>query len=82
VDTCEVCSDAHFATQGVYFSNQMAFCLPTDGRIAGHLANRVQILADQKDIATHPCRSQCGFYPCVSATDYNDIVFLGVNKHR
>ena len=64
----------HFTAEGVDFAHQMALADAADSRIAGHLANVVEIEGQQQSRAAETRRGERGFYPCVAGTDHNDVV--------
>src|SRR5260370_18353146 len=52
---------SHLTTQGINLTDQMAFGQPTDGWIAGHLANRITINCPHQRLAPHPPPTQHAF---------------------
>jgi hypothetical protein len=43
VDSGQICAPAHLAAERINFTYQVALCEPTDGWIAGHLTDCVEI---------------------------------------
>ena len=72
---------AHLAAEGVDFAGQVALGQTTDGWVAGHLADGVEIEREQQGLATHAgCREGC-LDAGVASADYDDVVFLWIDKH-
>ena len=72
---------AHLAPQGVQLPYQMAFARTPDGRIAGHVAHRVQVDGEQHRIQTHPGRRQGGLDPRVTRADHGNIAAASFKDH-
>ena len=49
---------------------------PADGRVAGHLADGVEVLGEHQVCATEPGGGHRGLDPGVAGTDHNHIVGL------
>src|SRR5260370_28558165 len=45
----------HFATDGIDFTGQMALCQASNGRIAGHLTDSVEVDREHQCLTAHPC---------------------------
>jgi hypothetical protein len=58
----------------------MAFANAADGRVATHLPQGLDVVAQQQGAATHAGAGQRRFGAGVSAADHNHIKLLGV-KH-
>ena len=58
LDAREVNCLRHRTAQCVDFPGQMALADAADGRVAAHLAQRCDVLRDQKRIRTCPCGRQ------------------------
>ena len=60
----------------------MPFRQAANGRIARHLANRVDVDGQHQRIYSHSCRSQCRLNAGVSATDNDNPKGTRINKHN
>ena len=77
LDARRVGPEAHHAAQGVDFAHHMALGQAADGRIAGKIAQAVQIAADQQHVETQPGQGHGGFGAGVAAAG-DDAVKTGV----
>jgi hypothetical protein len=73
MNPCRICGFGHNPTQGIYFSHQMAFTDSADRWIAGHLAQRLDILRHQQRLRAHASRRQSRFAASVTPTHNNHI---------
>ena len=73
-----VCGQGHGAAEGIDFLDQMAFANAADGRIAGHLAQRFDVMGQQQGFSTHARRRQARFGTSVAAADDDNVELLGV----
>jgi hypothetical protein len=71
----------HSAAQGVDFFDQMALANATDRRVAAHLPQRFDVVAEQKRFAAHASRRQSGLGSGMATADHDHIEFLRV-KHE
>jgi hypothetical protein len=51
----------------------VALANAADGRIAGHLAQRLDAVGEQQGAAAHACRSQRGFRAGMAASHHDDV---------
>ena len=73
--------DGHEATQGIDFTNHMAFGEATDRRVARHLSNGVEVLGEHQGLAAETRRSHGRFDAGMPGSDNKDIVMFGIRKH-
>jgi hypothetical protein len=72
----------HFSAEGVQLSDQMTFAGTTDGGIAGHVADGVQIYSKADRVKAHPGAGQRRFNARVARSDYGDIALSGLKIHK
>ena len=63
----------HHAAECVDFPDEMPFADAADGRVAAHLAERLDRLRQQERARTHPRRGQRGLGAGVSAADHDYV---------
>ena len=63
-------SGRHDAAESIYFLDQMPFSYPSNGRIAGHLAERFDVMGKQQRTAPRPSGSQGRFRTGVSTAHH------------
>src|SRR5690554_2634751 len=71
--TCKISCPSHGAAKGIDFLYQMAFAYASDGRIAGHLAQRFNVVGQQQGLRAHACRRKRGFGTGMATTNDNNI---------
>jgi len=81
LETAEVGRLPHLTTESVYFSGEVTFGKPSNGGIAGHLPDGVQIDGQQEGFAAHPRGSQSRFHPSMASSHHNDIIPLRIDEH-
>ena len=69
-------SFAHDAAEGVDLAHQVALGDASDGGVAGHLRDQVEIHGDHGGPQTHARASAGGFAPGVTGADDHDVVPL------
>ena len=74
--------EAHRAAEGVYFADDVSLGQTTDGRVAGHLGNGVQVLREHSRPATHAGGGKGGFHAGMASPDDDDVVGHGVEVVR
>ena len=67
---------SHFATECFDFGDNMALARSPDRRIAGHVADTVEIWGDHEGSATRPAGCQGGFAPGVSCPNHHHVKAL------
>jgi ferredoxin len=77
LDAREIRRAPHHPTQRVHLAYDRALRDPADGGIAGHLADRFEILGEKQRARARPRGEHGGFRASVSAADDDDIVPLG-----
>ena len=80
LNACCICGQGHDAAQRIDLFHQMPFADPADGRVATHLPQGLDVVAEQQGAATHARAGQRRFGARVSAANHNHIKLLGV-KH-
>ena len=78
LDSRRVGIQAHDSAQGIDFPHDMSLGEPSDCWIAGHLADCIGVLCEEKGFAAQSGRSSCGFYACVACANDDDIVGLRI----
>jgi hypothetical protein len=76
LDAAFVCGNPHFATQCVYFFNEVAFAYPADRRITRHQSNRINIKAINPNGQSFASGHQRSFTSCVPSPHYNYVGFI------
>jgi hypothetical protein len=71
----------HGTPQGVNFFDQVAFADTTNGRVAAHLTQGLDVVGQQKRFATHARRRQRSLGPCMATANNDHIKFLWI-KHQ
>jgi hypothetical protein len=67
---------AHFAAECVDFEHQMPFSGAADGRVAGHIADKVEREREKRGLLPCPCRGERRFYAGMSRADDDNIVYF------
>ena len=67
----------HHPAEGVNFPDQMSLADAADGGIAGHLAERFQVLGEQKSLRPGACGGEGCFASGMTAADNNHIKNVG-----
>jgi hypothetical protein len=81
LNSCLIRRPRHFSAQGVDLLDQVAFGEPSNGRIAGHKADLIDILRDQEGRVSHPGTGQRGFDSGMAATHHDHIV-IRIGPHH
>jgi hypothetical protein len=79
LDSRTIGRPSHSATEGVNFLDQMTFANAANGGVAGHLAQRVDIVSEQQSLGTRARGGQGGLSSGVPSTYDNDIKALLVH---
>jgi hypothetical protein len=74
LDTSQISGPSHDAAENVDFSDDGALGNPADGRIAGHLADGLEVLSEKKSPGTPTGRHRGRLSPGVTAADDDDVV--------
>ena len=77
LDAGRVGGPGHLAPQGVQLPDQVPLAGAADGRVAGHVAHRVQVDGEADGPAAQARRSKGGLDPRVASADYRDIILSG-----
>ena len=72
---------AHLAAEGINLAGEMALGQATDGRVAGHLADGIEIDGEQERLATHACGGERGLHAGVACSHHDHIIPLRINEH-
>ena len=81
LDAGVVCGNTHLPAQRVQLPDQVALAGAADGRIAGHIAHRVQRHGKQHRLQPHAGASQCRFDAGVTRADDSDSNFCLILIH-
>ncbi len=73
LDARLVRGDGHRAAQGVHFLDEMPLADPSDRGIAGHLAEGLDTVGEQKRVAAHAGARERGFGAGVTAAHHDDV---------
>jgi hypothetical protein len=73
LDAGFVGSRSHRPAQRVDFLDQVALADAPDGRIARHLAERLDAVGEQQGAAAHARRGQRGFRAGMAASHHDDV---------
>ena len=73
---------AHLAPQGVQLPHQVALARAADGRVAGHIAHRVQVDGEADGAHAHTGGGQGRLDARVAGADDGDIEFSGGIRHE
>ena len=73
--------DSHLATECIDFPGKVSFCKAANGRIAGHLPDRVEIGGKQQSLAANASARQCCFSAGMTGTYNNYIIPFGICEH-
>jgi hypothetical protein len=77
LDSGFVGRDRHRPAQGIHLAHQMAFANAADGRIAGHLAEGLDGVREQKRARARPGRRERRLGAGMPATDHDHLEALG-----
>jgi hypothetical protein len=72
---CEIGGLRHDPAQRVDLANNRAFCDASDGRIARHLADRLERARDQANTHAKARSSDCCFRPGMASAYHYDVEF-------
>ncbi len=75
LDAGPVGGPAHFAPQGVQLPDQVALSGAADGRVAGHIAHRIQVDGEAQGAQPHPGGGQGGLDARMARADDCDVKF-------
>ena len=81
LDAGGVCVQAHDAAEGVDFPDHVSFCQSTDGGVAGHSADGIEVLGENCDATAEAGGGKGGFDPGVAGANDEDIVGFRVDEH-
>ena len=65
--------DRHGSAQGVHFLDEMPLPNAPDGRVAGHLSQRFNVVGEQKSPTARPRGRKRGLGPGMAAADHDHI---------
>jgi len=68
---------AHDAAEGVDFADQMAFGDASDGRVAGHLRDEINVQSVERGLEAHAGAGNGGFASGVSGADDDHVEMFG-----
>jgi hypothetical protein len=77
-----VCGARHGAPEGVDLFDQVPFADAPDGRIAGHLAKRLDVMREQKRFTPQTGTGKRGLAPGVASSDDNYIKYFSGLRHE
>jgi len=69
-----VCDDARIAAESIYLTDNLPFGNTTHGRVAGHLANGIDIHGNEERCGTHIGGGGSSLGTGMSGTNNNDII--------
>ena len=72
----------HFAAQRVQFPHQMALACTADGRVAGHIAHRVQIDGEAQRLQSQPRPGQRRLDAGMAGPDHGNIISSRFISHE
>jgi len=78
LDTGTVGGMAHGPAKRIDLFHQVALADTANGRVAGHLAQGLDVVRQQERLRPHACRRQCGLSAGMAATNDDDIVAVRV----
>jgi hypothetical protein len=78
MDSCFVNNASHDTIQGINFFDQVTFADASNGGIATHLAQSLDIVRKQQSNATHARRGQSGLGPRMTPTNNDHIKMFRV----
>ena len=81
LDAAVICRHAHFAAQGVQLPNQVTLAGAADGRIAGHVAHRVQVDGEKNGVQPQPGGRQCRLDAGMTRADDGYVAASSVIGH-
>jgi hypothetical protein len=73
LDTCAIRGPGHRTTKCIHFSHEVGLADTPDCRIAGHLAKRLDAVADQQGLGTHASGGERSLSAGVATTDDDHI---------
>ena len=77
LDSGLVGRQAHLAAEGVDLADQVALADAADGRVAGHLADVIEVEREHQRARAHPGRGERGFDSGMAGADDDDVVVHG-----
>ncbi len=81
LDGSGISIECHGSAKGVDLSDHVSLGEATDGGVAAHLADGVEILRKHGNLTSHARSSKGGLDACVPGPDHENIVFFWINKH-
>src|SRR6266487_2893005 len=70
---------AHLSSERINFPRQVTLRQSANGRVAGHLTDRVRVDSQQQRLTAHSSGSECGFDPSVSGSHHDHVIRLWKN---
>src|SRR5271163_3508991 len=80
LDSSLVGRQAHLAAKGVDLADQVTLADAADGRVAGHLADVIEVESEHQRARAHPGRRERGFDSGVAGADNDDVVVHGEQR--
>lgn len=71
----------HFAAEGVQLADEVTFAESTDGGVAGHLADGLEVHGEQEGFEADAGGGEGGFDAGVSASDDDDVEVFSGSSH-
>lgn len=73
--------EAHGTSESVDLADHVALGKPTDGGVARHGADSVEVLSEDGDTATEPGCGEGGFDPGMAGSDDENVVVFWIGEH-
>src|SRR5271170_1178736 len=80
LNTGLVGGEAHLAAERIYLAHQVALANPAYGRVAGHLADMVEVEREHQGARAHSSGGERSFHSGMAGADYNDVVVHGEQR--
>src|SRR5277367_1846613 len=80
LDSSLVSRQAHLAAERVDLADQVALADTADSRVAGHLADVIEVEREHQRARAHPGRRERGFDSGVAGADNDDVVVHGEQR--
>ena len=73
---------SHRSAQGIDLADHVSLPETSDGGVAAHLANGVQVLGQDRNLGAKAGRRQGGLHAGVPGAHHQDVVLFGITKHN
>jgi hypothetical protein len=81
LNCCTVDCKTHGPAQGINLANDLPFGYASDGGVAAHLGDGVEVACEQSSFRAHSGGGEGCLHPRVPGSDHNDVKFVCAAVH-